>query len=241
MEASQYDPRAQAMEEVHFDWRCIVCCMVALSPLHLEQQHLPGTESVYFDLDNTPWVKCDKCHTPFHLQCGTWKSLYVVRSRCFVCTFFVAGNFRSDFSCHPFLFHLICLFFFKMGQRPLCPGGEKKKKKKSSETDKDKEIDRSTGTETKTKRNTSLGGGSAHKDQSTGNFTADMMIQCINEIKQVEVEAAAKGQTPKLSWNTICRKYGLAPGTVSKRMTGKVKGMGPQGRGAWRGRVFNQG
>ena len=28
----QYDPRAQAMEEVHFDWRCIVCCMVALSP-----------------------------------------------------------------------------------------------------------------------------------------------------------------------------------------------------------------
>ena len=56
-----YDPRAQAMEEIHFDWRCIVCCMVALSPLHLEQQHLPGTESVYFDLDNTPWVKCDKC------------------------------------------------------------------------------------------------------------------------------------------------------------------------------------
>ena len=63
----QYDPRAQAMEEVHFDWSCIVCCMVALSPLHLEQQHLPGTESVYFDLDNTPWVKCDKCHTPFFL------------------------------------------------------------------------------------------------------------------------------------------------------------------------------
>ena len=65
-----YDPRAQAMEEVHFDWRCIVCCMVALSPLHLEQQHLPGTESVYFDLDNTPWVKCDKCHTP--LSFAVW-------------------------------------------------------------------------------------------------------------------------------------------------------------------------
>ena len=28
----QYDPNAQAMEEAHFDWRCIVCCMVALSP-----------------------------------------------------------------------------------------------------------------------------------------------------------------------------------------------------------------
>ena len=89
----QFDPRAQAMEEVHFDWRCIVCCMVALSPLHLEQQHLPGTESVYFDIDNTPWVKCDKCHTPFHLQCGTWESVYVVRSRCFLCTFFCCRQF----------------------------------------------------------------------------------------------------------------------------------------------------
>ena len=90
---TQFDPRAQAMEEVNFDWRCIVCCMVALSPLHLEQQHLPGTESVYFDIDNTPWVKCDKCHTPFHLQCGTWETVYVVRSRCFLCTFFCCRQF----------------------------------------------------------------------------------------------------------------------------------------------------
>ena len=92
---TQFDPRAQAMEEVYFDLRCIVCCMVALSPLHLEQQHLPRTESVsvYFDLDNTPWVECDKCHTPFHLQCGTWESVYVVRSRCFLCTFFCCRQF----------------------------------------------------------------------------------------------------------------------------------------------------
>ena len=67
------------------------------------------------------------------------------------------------------------------------------------------------------------------------------MIQCINKIKQVKAEAAAKGQTPKLSRNAICRKYGLAPGTVSKRMMGKVKGMGLQGGCARRGRVFNQG
>ena len=90
---TQFDRRAQAMEEVHFDWKCIVCCMVALSPLHLEQQHLPGTESVYFDIDNTPWVKCDKCHTPFHLQCGTWESIYVVRSRHFLFTFFCCRQF----------------------------------------------------------------------------------------------------------------------------------------------------
>ena len=90
---TQFDPRAQAMEEVHFDWRCIICCLVALSRLHPEQEHLPGTESVYFNIDNTTWVKCDKCHTPFHLQCGTWESVYVVRSRRFLCTFFCCRQF----------------------------------------------------------------------------------------------------------------------------------------------------
>ena len=126
----QYDSKAQAMEEAHFDWRCIVCCMVALSPLHLEQQHLPGTDSVYFDLDNTPWVKCDKCHSPFHLQCATWESLQIAHS-------FVVGSFR-----YPFYFLDLCRLFlvflvqsFKMARRKRCPdGGEKKKK----ETDDDK-------------------------------------------------------------------------------------------------------
>ena len=77
--------------------------------------------------------------------------------------------------------------------------------------DKDKDKNRSTGKETKTKRNTSPGGGSAHRDQSTGNFTENMMIQCINEIKQVEVEAAAKGELPKLSQNNIQAKQYLCP------------------------------
>ena len=48
-------------------------------------------------------------------------------------------------------------------------------------------------------------------DQSTGNFTANSMIQCINEIKQVKAEAAAKGQLPKLSRNKIQAKQYLCP------------------------------
>ena len=168
---TQYDPRAQAMEEVHFDWRCIVCCMVALSLLHLEQQHLPGTESVYFDSDNTPWVKCDKCHTPFHLQCGTWESVYVVRSRHFLCTFFVVGS--SNFSC-PLL---ICIYSFsfpchlKMARRPRCPDTLKEKKQKLKPP--------------------SLGnsGGSTHANQKIGLFQAKVMRKCIAEIHKVEAEA----------------------------------------------------
>ena len=34
-------------------------------------------------------------------------------------------------------------------------------------------------------------GGSTHANESIGNFTADMMAQCIVKIKQVEAEAKA--------------------------------------------------
>ena len=102
----QYDPKAQAMEEIHFDWRCIVCCMVALSPLHLEQQHLPGTESVYFDLDNTPWVKCDKCHTPFIYSVGPGNLFKLSDPKVFFAHSFVVGSFR-----YPFYFLDLCNLF----------------------------------------------------------------------------------------------------------------------------------
>ena len=168
-----YDPRAQAMEEVHFDWRCIVCFMVALSPLHLEQHHLPGTESVYFDLDNNPWVKCDKCHTPFHLQCGTWESVYVVRSRCFLCTFFVVGS--SNFSSPLLIYRSIYSFSFpcglKMAHKPCCPDTPKDKKKKPKPPS---SRDR---------------GGSTHTKQKIGLFQAEAMMKCIAEIHKVEADA----------------------------------------------------
>ena len=95
-----------------------------------------------------------------------------------------------------------------MGRRPFCPDGDKKKKKKkSSETDKEKDKDRSTGKGTK--RNTSPGGGSAHKDQSTGNFTADTMMQCINEIVQVKAEAAANNEPPNYHKTRYARSMDL--------------------------------
>ena len=86
---------------------------------------------------------------------------------------------------------------------------KKKKKKKSSETDKEKDKDRSTGKQTK--QNTSPGGGSTHRDQSTGNFTADTMMRCINKTVQVEAEAAANNKPPKLSRNKIQVKQYLFP------------------------------
>ena len=140
----------------------------------------------------------------------------------------------------PFLFRLICVIFLKIGWKPYCPdGGKDKSKKKKKDTDMDQTKQNTR--DQKNKPTTSPGGGSAHKDQSTGNFTMDVMAACIEEIKRVEAEAAAKGEQPELSRNKICQSYGLAPGTVSKRMMGKVTGMGPQGGGAWRGRIFTVG
>ena len=131
MEASQYDFRAQAMEEVHFDWRCIVCCMVALSPLHLEQQHLPGTESVYFDLDNSLplGLNVTSAIPSFIYSVGPGNHFMLLDPDVFFALFFVTGNFRSDFSCHPFLFHLICLFFFKDGLKAFMSQWQEKEEK----------------------------------------------------------------------------------------------------------------
>ena len=61
----------------------------------------------------------------------------------------------------PFLFCLICLFFLKMGQRPLCPDSSKKKKKAS---EMDRQPTKQNSTDKKKKPTTSPGGGSAHKD-----------------------------------------------------------------------------
>ena len=106
---------------------------------------------------------------------------------------------------------------------------KKKKKGKKSEMD-------------ETKRHSSEDrGGSTHQDQCIGLFTADAMTQCIAEIKEVEGEAAQTGNPPKFSRNQISKKYGLSPSTVSKRMTGKVVGMGPQVGGVRRGRIFQAG
>ena len=119
-----------------------------------------------------------------------------------------------------------------MGQRPLCPDDKTpKKKKKGKKSNKDETKEHSSDNR----------GGSTHQDQCTGLFTADAMTQCIAKIKEVEGKAARTGKSPKFSQNQILKKYGLSLSTVSKQMTGKVVGMGPQVGGVRRGRIFQAG
>ena len=143
---------------------------------------------------------------------------------------FVVGSFRYPSPSPCCLIYISILFpqFFKMGQRPLCPDDKTpKKKKKGKKSDKDEAKWHSSDDR----------GGSTHQDQHIGLF----MTQCIAEIKEVEGEAARTGKPPKFSRNQISKKYGLSLSTVSKRMTGKVVGMGPQVGGVRRGRIFQAG
>ena len=67
-------------------------------------------------------------------------------------------------------------------------------------------------------------GDSAHVSQQIGLFTAEEMKACIDEIKEVEQRAKDEGKKPEFSRNEICEKHGISPSSVSKHMTGKVKG-----------------
>ena len=86
--ASPYyiNPSLSVQEAKYFNWRCIICSILALSPLHLEEQHMYEM-SVYTDVDNVKWVKCDECMSPYHLKCATTDCKSKVSSECFVCTF----------------------------------------------------------------------------------------------------------------------------------------------------------
>ena len=81
-----------------------------------------------------------------------------------------------------------------------------------------------------------------HKNKKIGLFPAEAMAKCIEEVKAVEATQKELGLAKlEQSQNQICKKYGIHPSTLSKRMTGKVLGMGCQLGGARRGRILTAG
>ena len=62
------------------------------------------------------------------------------------------------------------------------------------------------------------------------------MNECIDKIKVVEQKAK-----DEFSRNEICEKHGISPSSVSKWMTGKVKGYSPQLGGTRRGKILSHG
>ena len=182
------------------------------SPLHLEQQHLPRTESVYFDLDNTPWVKCGNTTPPFIYSVGPGNQFMLLDPDIFFAPSSVvdSSNLSSPL--------LISIYSFpcrlKMAWKRKCPDDKKPQKPKGDR------------------------GGSTHYKQSIGNFKAETMRKCIEEIRRVESMPVPPGMK-RPSRNEIAASFGLSLSSVSKQMTGKVLSMGPAFGGARRGRVLD--
>lgn len=88
MNSDLFEDYLQAQEAQYFNWQCVVCNVIAKSPLHLEGQHMVYEHSVYTDYDKSKWVKCDECMSPFHLHCATSEPEHIVASKRFICTFF---------------------------------------------------------------------------------------------------------------------------------------------------------
>ena len=67
---------------------------------------------------------------PFIYSVGPGNHFMLLDPDVFFALFFVAGNFRSDFSCHPFLFRLICLFFLRWVKGLSVPMAIRKRRKR---------------------------------------------------------------------------------------------------------------
>ena len=95
---TQYDPRAQAIEEVHFDWKYIVCCMVALSPFTWNNSISLGLNLFILIWITPPGLNVINAIPPFIYSVGPGNQFMLSDPNVFFVLFFVVDSFRSP--CH---------------------------------------------------------------------------------------------------------------------------------------------
>ena len=116
-----YDPRAQAMEEFHFDWRCIVCCIWNNS-ISL------GLNRCILIWITPPGLNVTNTIPPFIYSVGPGNVFKLSYPNVFFVLFFVVDSFRSpcclscSYSppspCHlcfrypPTIPHVACVLFY---------------------------------------------------------------------------------------------------------------------------------
>ena len=72
-------------ESEAFNWKCVICSVVALCPMFVEDQWLVEYRP-HKDIDDiTLWLKCSECCTPYHLKCLP-NSSEITPGR-YICTF----------------------------------------------------------------------------------------------------------------------------------------------------------
>ena len=256
-----YDPRAQPMEEIHFDWRCIVCCKVALSPFNWN-----NSISLALNLCILTWttphglnVISPTSHSTYHVVPGShWPlsgtstsfALFSAaesfnRSTCTSMwldyplpsppswIIFASVNTPSENTCSRFTSVLLVI---KMTRKWLCPdrnNGTPAKRKKNQPAASTKKIPPPTMPKSS---ETAHHGDSAHKNKKIGLFTVDSMKACMEEVKTVEQRQKELGLAkPEKSRNKIYKEFGIHPLTLLKHMASKVVGLGCQLGGQRRG------
>ena len=110
---SKFSVANQLIESEYFNWKCIICNILAKSPLLLEDQFM-AEHGYCCDINGTEWVKCYTCFSPYHLACTKDTSPVGEYS----CSFMECKNTNFSLKFYFIFFHL------KM------PGGGKKKKPK---------------------------------------------------------------------------------------------------------------
>ena len=182
---TQFDPRAQAMEEVHFDWRCIVCCMVALSPFIWSNSISLALNLFILTLITPHGLNVTSAIPPFICSVGPGNQFMLLDPDIFFVPSFVVGSFRYPY---PSLCHLILIDLFscclKMKRKVKCPDTLKGTKKPGD------------------------WGGSTHWDKNICLFKAEVMQACINEIKRVEGAARLNNETDQNGWQERCSQWG---------------------------------
>ena len=119
----QYDPKAQAMEEAHFDWRCIVCCMVALSPFTWNNSISLALILCILTWTTPHGLNVISAIPPFIYSVQPGNLFKLSDPNVFFAHSFVVGSFR-----YPFYFLDLCRLFlvflvqsFKMARQKRCP------------------------------------------------------------------------------------------------------------------------
>ena len=109
----------QAQEQTYFNWKCYICCIIAQSPMYLEDQFLVE-HGPYKDVNGDVWVKCSNCNNPYHLKCSNiptpppWTFLlFFSFMQCK--TMNMSGMFQFLVHMFWFLNILFCFHLWRMG------------------------------------------------------------------------------------------------------------------------------
>ena len=117
----QYNSRAQAMEEVHFDWKCIVCSMVALPPFIWNSNISLGLNLFILIWTKPLGLNLASATSPFIYSVGPGNQFMLLDPDVFFAPSSVvdSSNLSSPFPCH-----------LKMAQKRKCPDDKKPQKPK---------------------------------------------------------------------------------------------------------------